>query len=83
MKALPVLMLVAALVPRVVEGQQPPIQNGRVETRQASSIDREVQTIAKAATDPAWVGWRVPMVDGDRDLCSTYGDQNGYTRGFV
>ena len=83
MKTRLALMLAAALASTIVEAQQPSIQNGRVETRQASSIDREVQTIAKAATDPVWIGWRVPMIDGDRDLCSMYGDQNGYTRGFL
>jgi hypothetical protein len=75
MKTLLVLMLAAAV-------QQPPIQNGRVETRQASSIASEVQTIAKAATDPVWVAWRVPMIDGDRDLCSWYSDDNYAVRGF-
>jgi hypothetical protein len=55
-------------------GQQPQIQNGRVETRPGASIEREVTSLAggASATDPIWVGWRVPMVDGERNLCCSY-----------
>ena len=63
-----------------------PIQNGKVETRQASSIDREV-TAAAASSDPVWVGWRVPLVPGDRNLCesSVYSNDVStyYIRGSV
>jgi hypothetical protein len=47
------------------------IQNGRVETRPATSIADAVTTLG-ASADPVWIGWRVPLVDGDRDLCTTY-----------
>jgi HEAT repeats len=63
-----------------------PIQNGKVETRQASSIDREV-TAAAASPDPVWVAWRAPLVPGDRNLCesSIYSNDVStyYTRGSV
>jgi len=63
-----------------------PIQNGKVETRQATSIDREV-TAAAASADPVWLAWRVPMVPGDRNLCesSVYSNDvsTWYIRGSV
>ena len=63
-----------------------PIQNGKVETRQGSSIDREV-TAASASADPVWLAWRVPLVPGDRNLCesSVYSNDVStyYIRGSV
>jgi HEAT repeat protein len=68
-RALPVLGCLVLLA-AVAVAQQPSIQNGRVETRQATSIEREVA--AAAASEPVWLGWRVPIVDGERGGCSTY-----------
>jgi len=65
------------------QGPAPQIQNGRVETRAGAAIDREIASASpKASTDPVWVAWRVPMVPGDRDLCSWYSDRLGTIRGM-
>jgi hypothetical protein len=50
----------------------PTIQNGRVETRQAASLEREIAAAKSASTEPVWVAWRVPIADGQRGNCSTY-----------
>ncbi len=64
-------------------GQQPLVQNGRVETKAATSIDREIAAVG-TRPDPVWIAWREPMVDGDRNLCSTwFNDRTGYMRGEV
>ena len=64
--------------------QQPSIQNGKVETRKVAALDKEIATLAAgAATEPVWVGWRVPIVDGERGGCSTWVDDNYYWRGSV
>jgi hypothetical protein len=61
----------------------PQIQNGRVEVRRGTSIDKEIAAAVPAsAVDPVWVAWRAPMIDGDRDLCSWYSDRLGTTRGM-
>jgi HEAT repeats len=72
--------LVAAVVPLAPPTfQMPtlPVQNGRVETRPATSLDRELTTLG-AGPEAVWVAWRVPMVDGDRGSCSTW-NTNGTT----
>jgi len=67
------------------QSQQAPsvLQNGRVETRTGQSIDREITALA--SPDPVWLVWRVPMVAGDRELCSSsfYSDRNLYSRGYM
>jgi hypothetical protein len=52
------------------------IQNGRVEQRTATSVEREIATIGSSATDPVWVAWREPMIDGARNMCSFYMDRD-------
>ena len=49
--------------------QAPVIQNGRVETRQVSSLERDLPPLG--GPDPVWAFWRVPMLDGERGPCST------------
>jgi len=52
-----------------------PIQNGRVETRPSTSLERDLPSLGNAP-DPVWIAWRVPMVDGDRTSCSTWSSNN-------
>ena len=52
------------------------IQNGRVETRAATSLDREVTAAGAASSDAVWIGWREPMIDGSRNMCSFYSDRD-------
>jgi len=61
----------------------PQIQNGKVEVRKGTAIDREIASLAPARADePVWVAWRSPMISGDRDVCSSYNDRAGFVRGM-
>jgi hypothetical protein len=63
------------------QNQAPQIQNGRMETRRGTAIDRELAAVSGAgSTDPVWIAWRAPMVPGDRDMCSWYSDRLGTVR---
>jgi HEAT repeat protein len=63
-------------------GAQSQFQNGKVERRQTTAIDREISAIA-ASPEPVWVGWRVPTIAGDRGMCSWYTDRDGTIRGMI
>lgn len=52
--------------------QQPQIQNGRVETRQVTSLDRDIAAIAAAATAPTWIGWRETAAATLGNACCYY-----------
>jgi len=59
------------------------VQNGKVEVRKGTAIDREIASLAPARADePVWVAWRAPMTNGDRDVCSSYNDRAGFVRGM-
>jgi len=76
-------VLTAAPTPLPQAGSvQPPFQNAKVEQRSATSIDREVASLG-AGADPVWLGWRVPMVDGERQLCNFWNTNDTWFRGLV
>ena len=84
-KTLMILLAVAAvdlgaLAQSTAGGQRPNIQNGRVETRAATAIEREIAAVGTSAS-PVWVAWSVPMVAGERNLCSTWIDDTTFVRG--
>src|SRR5262245_35852138 len=65
------------------QGPAPQIQNGKIDVRSGAAIDREIAAASpKSSTDPVWIGWRVPIVPGDRDNCSWYSDRLGTIRGM-
>ena len=50
--------------------QQPRVQNARLETRAvAGGLQATFTNIVNAQTSPAWVGYAVPIVKGDRQMC--------------
>ena len=69
------------LVAGAAAAQQADIRNAQVETR-ATPIDRTVAALS-GATDPIWIGWRVPMVTGPRELCGVWSDGTTTVRGAV
>lgn len=75
------MKLMPALFALLAVAQQPQIQNGAVETRKATSLDRDITAISSAATDPTWIGWRETAVNGWSNNCCWYSDDSYMTRG--
>ena len=55
-----------------ISAQQPQIQNGQVEARHVTSLDRDIAAIAAAAAEPTWVGWREVASSGIGNSCCWY-----------
>lgn len=55
-----------------ITAQQPQIQNGQVEARHVTSLDRDIAAIAAAAAEPTWVGWREVASPGIGNSCCWY-----------
>jgi HEAT repeats len=50
--------------------QQPHLQNARMETRAvAGGLEATLRSIVNAQTSAAWVGYVVPIIPGDRQMC--------------
>jgi len=66
------ISLAGALAVAAAMAQTPAVQNARLESQAATSLSLDVAALAARATEPGWVAWRVPMIDGERNLCCTY-----------
>jgi hypothetical protein len=61
--------------------QQPLLTNARVETHAVTGgLDKEMRTLMARATEPAWIGYAVPALEGDRSMCCWSGDAAGAGR---
>jgi hypothetical protein len=60
----------------------PIVQNGQLHARAGANVDEAVRAVGVAA-EPTWIGWREPMVDGGRRVCSTWSDGDMVVRGIV
>lgn len=63
-------VLIAFIAAASAFAQQPAIRNAKLETRQVSGgLGAAMSSILGAQTSPAWVGYAVPIVKGDRSMC--------------
>jgi hypothetical protein len=74
----------AALVALPAAAQQPHIVNGRVAPETGgAALDRTFRALVAAQAEPAWIGYAVPMVAGDRSMCCSSGDGTWISDGVV
>jgi hypothetical protein len=65
------LFLVGAVSAAIgVSAQQPRIDNGRITSRPAgTAFGQSIRTLVSGQADVAWIGYAVPVVDGERTMC--------------
>jgi hypothetical protein len=61
--------LTAAAFGAAVSAQQPRIANGRVTPQPVTALAQTFQGFVASHDEPAWLGYAVPMVDGERTMC--------------
>jgi hypothetical protein len=76
------VVLTAALAISAFAQTQPKIENAKLDTRAVSgSLEATFRTLVSSAVDPAWIGYSVPQVPGERSMCGTVALEGG--REFV
>lgn len=73
----PAAVLLAALVASaaLVAAQQPQLSNGQVhQVAVTGSLDRTFRDLMSKQTEPAWIGYAVPVISGERNSCCWYSD---------
>ena len=69
-------LLTAALM--VSAFAQPKTENAKLDTRAVNgSLEATFRTLASSAVDPAWIGYSVPQVPGERSMCGTVALEGG------
>jgi hypothetical protein len=66
----------------LVRAQQPTVQNAVQATRAVTTLSRDVAG-AGGGGEASWLGWQVPMVAGDRELCSNWVNDERVVRGTM
>jgi hypothetical protein len=69
-----------ALAGAALVAQRPPIQNGQVDTRQATDVASALSSLS--GPEPTWAAWTVPMIDGEGTHCMWFVDDDVVSRGF-
>ena len=59
----------AALTAAVALAQQPRLTNGKVTTQPAATLQQAFRAAVNTHGDVGWVGYDVPVVDGERTMC--------------
>ena len=55
--------------------QQPRLINGRLETHVVSAgLAKDLPALARTLTEPAWIGYAMPMIDGNHHMCDDWSD---------
>jgi hypothetical protein len=77
-----VLIVATSLAVGAVAAQQPRIANAKMASQPAgSSLAQSFRTLVANQTEPAWIGYTVPVVDSQRIMCC-FGD-NSWSNGGV
>jgi len=62
--------------------QQPRVSNAKVETRSGSAgLETAFRAAVAAQEAPAWIGYGVPMISGERHMCCASYSDNDYRAG--
>jgi len=66
-----------------LNAQAPAIQNADLDVRPATGgLKAAIETLVGQSTDPVWIGYSVPMVPGDSQMCCFHGNgDSGCCRG--
>src|SRR5262245_5708735 len=52
------------------QGQGTPrLSNGRIEPHTTTNIARDLPALAATFTEPMWIGYTQPLIDGDHNMC--------------
>lgn len=61
-------------------GQTPRLSNGRIESHTTTNIARDLQALANTLTEPTWIGYTQPLIDGDHQMCDYWNNGNRYSQ---
>ena len=79
-------LMVAALVAAFAAialpagAQTPRLSNGRIESHATTNIAKDLPALANTLTEPMWIGYAQPMIDGERNMCDYWTNGNRYSQ---
>ena len=62
------------------QAQTPRLSNGRIEPHATTNIARDLPALAASLTEPTWIGYTQPLIDGNHDMCDYWNNGNRFTQ---
>src|SRR5262245_31496423 len=66
--------LAFSLLATAAFGQTPRLSNGRIEAHATTSIAKDLPALAATLSEPMWIGYAQPMIDGNHNMCDYWND---------
>ena len=70
------LAVACLLVASVAAAQTPRLSNGRLEPHATTNIGKDLQALAGTLTEPTWMGYTQPLIDGEHEMCDYWNNGN-------
>jgi hypothetical protein len=81
MKALVATLTVAlATMALPAAGQTPRLSNGRIESHATTNIAKDLRALAATLTEPTWIGYAQPLIDGEHNMCDYWNNGMRYSQ---
>jgi hypothetical protein len=65
--------------PVVAQTATPRLSNGRLEPHATTNIAKDLRALASTLTEPTWIGYAQPMIDGEHNMCDYWNDGMRYS----
>jgi hypothetical protein len=69
-----VLLTTFIVVAAPAQAQTPRLSNGRIESHATTNIARDLPVLAATLTEPMWIGYAQPLIDGNHNMCDYWND---------
>jgi hypothetical protein len=76
----PLLGVALLTVATAAAAQTPRLSNGRLASHATTNIARDLPALAATLTEPMWIGYAQPLIDGDHQMCDYWNNGNRYTQ---
>jgi hypothetical protein len=60
--------------------QTPRLSNGRLASHATTNIARDLPALAATLSEPMWIGYAQPLIDGDHQMCDYWNNGNRYSQ---
>jgi hypothetical protein len=68
------------LIATAAAAQTPRLSNGRIESHATTNIAKDLPALAATLSEPMWIGYAQPMIDGDHNMCDYWNDGNRFSQ---
>jgi HEAT repeats len=60
--------------------QTPRLSNGRIEPHATTNIARDLPALATTLTEPTWIGYSQPLIDGEHEMCDYWNNGTRFSQ---